>query len=361
VTPRATGHILEQIKLTEELIAAGLAYEVNGSVYFRVTAWPGYGKLSGRDIDELSVGTREVVRGEKEDPRDFALWKRAEPGHVQRWDSPWGSGFPGWHIECSAMALKYLGENFDIHAGGLDLQFPHHEAEIAQAEGAGHPFARYWLHSNMLTVGGEKMSKSKGNFTTLSCFYRDHDPLALRFLFVSSHYRSITEVSDEAYGAARSGLGRLREARRELARRLETAPDGGDASLEKRVEAARADFEAAMDDDFNTPEALAALFNLTRDVNTALAGSVGRAALEKALAAYDELGEGVLGLFPAAEAEGVSVREDLLDTLVTVAIEARRQYRLDREYARSDELRDRLKAAGVQLEDTPEGTRWRLG
>ncbi|HWG84134.1 MAG TPA: cysteine--tRNA ligase, partial [Deinococcales bacterium] len=220
VTPRATGHIIEQIELIKELVERGFAYEVNGSVYFRVTAYPSYGKLSGRDIEELEHGTREAVRGEKEDPRDFALWKNADPEHIQRWPSPWGDGYPGWHIECSAMSLKYLGEGFDIHGGGLDLQFPHHEAEIAQSEAAGHPFARYWLHSNMLTINGEKMSKSKGNFTTLKDFYEAHDPLVLRFALVQSHYRSITELSPETIKGAESALNRLRDLKRELARRV---------------------------------------------------------------------------------------------------------------------------------------------
>lgn len=359
VTPRATGHIVEQIALTEELLERGLAYEAAGSVYFRVRAWPGYGRLSGRDIDELEAGTREEVRGEKEDPRDFALWKRAEPEHVQRWPSPWGEGFPGWHIECSAMSLKYLGEGFDIHAGGLDLVFPHHEAEIAQAEGAGHRFARYWMHGNLLTVGGEKMSKSKGNFVTLRDFARNHDPLVLRFLLVQSHYRSVAEVSASSIAAAASGLGRLRDARRELARRLQTAPAGRDPVLDARLGEATTSFGKAMDDDFNTPEALAALFGLTRDLNAALAGPVGQESLERAARVFEELGEGVLGLFPSGDT-GAGPREELIDTLAEVAIEARRRFRLQREYARADELRERLRNAGLQLEDTPTGTRWKL-
>ncbi|HEX2863774.1 MAG TPA: cysteine--tRNA ligase [Deinococcales bacterium] len=360
VTPRATGHIIEQIELIEELIERGLAYVVNGSVYFRVRAWPRYGQLSGRNIDELEAGTREAVRGEKEDPRDFALWKLAEPEHVQRWPSPWGDGFPGWHIECSAMSLKYLGEGFDIHGGGLDLQFPHHEAEIAQAEGAGHRFARYWLHSNMLTINGEKMSKSKGNFTTLKDFYRDHDPMVLRFAFVQAHYRSVSELSPESLAAAETALARLTDTRAELARRLETAKAGGDRLLEERSQAARAAFEAAMDNDFNTPEALAALFTFTRDVNAALSGSVGRDALEAALKVLDDLAGNVLGLFRPGE-DQAGLRPELLEALAGVAIEARAGLRRNRNYAEADALRERLSAAGLLLEDTPEGTRWRLG
>jgi cysteinyl-tRNA synthetase len=358
INPRATGHILEQIEMVQRLIERGLAYEVNGSVYFRVTAFPGYGKLSGRDIEDLESGTREMVRGEKEDPRDFALWKFAEPEHIMRWNSPWGEGFPGWHIECSAMALKYLGEGFDIHAGGLDLQFPHHEAEIAQTEGAGYTFARYWLHGNMLTINGEKMSRSKGNFLTLEDFYQDHDPLILRFIYVSSQYRSIAEVSDDSIKAAESALSRLREARREIIRKLETAVDGNDVALDAKIAAFRLEFETAMDDDFNTPEALAALFGLTREMNGA--GKVAHGTLEGALAAFDDLGEGVLGLFPAGSDNAGNMNEELLGGLLEIAIDARKTYRLNRDFHKSDALRERLKELGVQLEDTVEGTRWKL-
>jgi cysteinyl-tRNA synthetase len=359
ITPRATGHILEQIELVQRLIDRGLAYERDGSVYFRVRAFPEYGKLSGRKIDELEVGTREDVREDKDDPLDFALWKFAEPEHIMRWNSPWGEGFPGWHIECSAMALKYLGEGFDIHAGGLDLQFPHHEAEIAQTEGAGYRFARYWMHGNMLTVGGEKMSKSKGNFLTLKDFYQKADPMLLRFIFVQSHYRSIAEITDETIQAAQSGLSRLREAKRELERRIPSAPDGTDAKLEAAIRKARADFEAAMDDDFNTPEALAALFGLTREVNTALGGNPGKVSLEAASKVYEDFMEGVLGLSAGAN-ETAGSSAGLLDGLLEIAIEARKSYRQNRDFARSDALRDRLKTLGVTLEDTANGTRWKL-
>ncbi len=359
ITPRATGHILEQIALVQRLIERGLAYERAGSVYFRVRAFPGYGKLSGRKIDELEVGTREDVREDKDDPLDFALWKFAEPEHIMRWDSPWGEGFPGWHIECSAMALKYLGEGFDIHAGGMDLQFPHHEAEIAQTEGAGYEFARYWMHGNMLTVNGEKMSKSKGNFLTLKDFYAKSDPMLLRFIFAQSHYRSVAELTDETVQAAHSGLSRLREARRELERRISDAPDGSDAKLEGAAKLARETFTSAMNDDFNTPEALAALFNLTREVNTALQGNPAKAGLEAALAVYVDLMDGVLGFTGGAADLGGS-SAGLLDGLLEIAIEARKTYRQTRDFAKSDALRDRLKSLGVTLEDTATGTRWKL-
>lgn len=359
INPRATGHIPEQIKLIQELIQAGHAYEVNGSVYFDVRSWPRYGELTKRKLDEQEVGTREEVRDEKRDPRDFALWKRAEPSHLMRWDSPWGEGFPGWHIECSAMSLKYLGENFDIHGGGLDLQFPHHEAEIAQAEAAGHGFARYWMHNNLVTVaGGEKMSKSKGNFKTLGDLYQEWDPMVLRFLLVSSHYRSVTEFGEEPLRAASAGYARLREAFREVERRLETAPDAQNPDLEAKIEGHVRDFEEAMRDDFNTPEAVAALFGLTRDVNAALAGTLGRGVLEQARDAYRRLGGDVLGLFADTQAARED-EEELLDTLMGLVLEARQHYRLGKQFDKADGLRAQLTQAGVTLEDTPSGTRWK--
>ncbi|WP_027481879.1 cysteine--tRNA ligase [Deinococcus pimensis] len=360
INPRATGHIPEQIRLIEELIAAGHAYESNGSVYFDVRSWPRYGELSGRRLDDQEVGTREDVRDEKRDPRDFALWKRAERGHLMRWESPWGEGFPGWHIECSAMSLKYLGENFDIHGGGMDLEFPHHEAEIAQAEAAGHGFARYWMHNNMLTIGGEKMSKSKGNFTTLRELFERVDPMVVRFLLVSSHYRSVTEMNEDAFESARNGYARLRDAYREVERRLVDAPDVQNPDLTARIDAHVRAFEEAMSDDFNTPRAVAALFDLTRDVNAALAGDVGRAALTRARDAYRELGGNVLGLFAESGAAGAAQDEgELVDALMELVLEARRHYRLQKQWKEADALRERLTAAGVTIEDTPTGTRWK--
>ncbi|MDI3282155.1 cysteine--tRNA ligase [Polyangium sp. 15x6] len=357
VTPRASGHIPQQIELIEELLARGLAYVADGSVYFRVAAFPGYGKLSRRVIDELAIGTRDLVRGNKSDPRDFAMWKKAEPSHVQRWKSPWGEGFPGWHLECSAMGLQYLGEGFDIHAGGLDLQFPHHEAEIAQAEGAGRRFARLWMHGNMLTVNGEKMSRSKGNFTTLEDFYAKHDPLLLRFLFVQSHYRATAEVSAETLHAATSGLRRLRDLRRELARRAGGGPPGHAEALEARLAAARAAFEAAMDDDFDTPAALATLFVLARDLQAALAGPVPQGTILHALELVSSLGEGVLGLLPE---ERDAPDAERFDRVIALLLAERARHRAGREYARADALRAGLAAAGIEIEDGPDGARWTI-
>ncbi len=359
VTPRATGHIPEQIALIEELIAGGHAYEIAGNVYFSVTSFADYGKLSGRRLEDLEIGTREAVREEKRDPRDFALWKAADPSHLMRWDSPWGVGFPGWHIECSAMSLKYLGEGFDIHGGGLDLQFPHHEAEIAQSEAAGHPFARYWMHNNMVTVqGGEKMSKSKGNFTTLKDLLERYDPMTLRFLLVSSHYRSVTEFAEEPLKAAHSGYSRLRGTVNELERRIPEAPSGQSEALERQITQHSEQFEAAMSDDFNTPEAVAALFGLSREVNTALIGEIGRSSLEHALSAFKTLGGDVLGLFTDSITQGQN--PEMLDTLLELVLDSRTNYRLNKQWAKSDALRDQLHKVGITLEDTAQGTRWKL-
>ena len=361
INPRATGHIQEQIKLIEELIARGHAYESGGSVYFDVRSWPEYGKLSGRKLDDQEEGTREAVREEKRDPRDFALWKNAEPEHLMRWDSPWGVGFPGWHIECSAMSLKYLGEEFDIHGGGLDLQFPHHEAEIAQSEAAGHAFARYWMHNNMLTIGGEKMSKSKGNFTTIQDILHKHDPMVVRFLLVSSHYRSVTEMNDEAFVSAANGYRRITDALHEIERRLDAAPAGADAKIDAQIAARVQEFEAALRDDFNTPKAVAALFGLTAEMNTALnARPVPRDTLERARTAYRTLGGEVLGLFAEGAATGAAQDDgEVVSALMDLVLKARQNYRLQKQYAQADDLRDTLARVGVTVEDTKDGARWK--
>ena len=360
INPRATGHIGEQIALIEELIARGHAYESAGSVYFDVRSWPEYGKLSGRKLDDQEEGVREAVREEKRDPRDFALWKNAELGHIMRWESPWGVGFPGWHIECSAMSLKYLGEGFDIHGGGLDLQFPHHEAEIAQAEAAGHAFARYWMHNNMLTIGGEKMSKSKGNFLTIQDVLAQHDAMVVRFLLVGSHYRSITEFSDAAFESARSGYRRLTEALHEVERRIPNAPAGQNAALDARITAHVQAFEDALRDDFNTPKAVAALFGLTTDLNAAMnTGEVPRGTLEAAHAAYRDLGGEVLGLFAGGSGPAQSDDSQVVSALMDLVLKARQNYRLNKQYAEADELRGTLARVGVTVEDTKDGVRWK--
>jgi cysteinyl-tRNA synthetase len=352
VVPRATGHIVEQIELTRALLTRGLAYEVDGSVYFDVSAWAGYGELSGRDPAEQVEGTRVGVRSEKRDPRDFALWKRAEANHLMRWPSPWGEGFPGWHIECSVMSTKYLGDEFDIHGGGLDLIFPHHECELAQARAAGKPFARTWLHWNMLTLAGEKMSKSKGHVVELTALFDRHDPDAVRFHLLRSHHRSVSDFADDALTASGQGLKRLRQSRAAWRDALERHPDVVPGV--ERVAAARERFAAAMNDDLHTPEASAALFARARAANRALeAGDVGHVAAAAAL--LDELLSGVLGL-PTSEgvADGA-----LMAGVTDLLLEQRQEARRRRDFGSADAIRDRLAELGIAVDDTPGGARWR--
>jgi cysteinyl-tRNA synthetase len=348
VVPRATGHIVEQIELIKELLARGLAYEVDGSVYFDVSSWASYGELSGRDPDQQVEGSRVSVRGEKHDPRDFALWKRAEASHLMRWPSPWGEGFPGWHLECSVMSTKYLGDEFDIHGGGLDLVFPHHECELAQARAAGKPFARVWLHWNMLTLDGEKMSKSKGHVVELAPLFERHDPVAVRFHLLRSHYRSVSDFADDALTSSAQGLQRLRQA---YAAWRDAAPA---APALDAWRDARARFAAAMDDDLHTPEAIAVLFDVAREANRALES--GDTALAQAAAdLFDDLLDGVLGVPARAHADDGDLMEGVTDLL----LEERQAARKRRDFASSDAIRDRLAELGIVVEDTPEGARWR--
>ncbi|MER3554942.1 MAG: cysteine--tRNA ligase [Meiothermus sp.] len=360
ISPRATGHIIEQQTLTEELIEKGHAYESNGSVYFSVKSWPEYGKLSGRDLEDEEAGARVEVREEKRDPRDFALWKRAEPGHIMRWPSRWGEGFPGWHIECSAMSLKYLGEGFDLHAGGIDLQFPHHEAEIAQAEAAGHPFARYWMHHNHVLLNGQKMAKSTGNLVLLSELRAKNEPMYMRFYLLQAHYRSVLDFTGEGLESAKNGYLRLINAYREVRRRLETAPEGRHPGLETAMAKLERDFAEAMNDDLNTPQAIAALFEFVTELNKALTERPGKESLARAERAFSELGEGVLGLFPARVLEK-QLGGELLEGLVKMLLNVREEARQNRNFKLSDQIRDRLVELGVQVEDTREGPKWKVG
>ncbi len=353
VVPRASGHIIEQIELTRALLDGGVAYVKDGNVYFDVSAYQPYGELSGRDPEELLEGTRVEVRSDKDDPRDFALWKKAEEGHIMRWPSPWGEGFPGWHLECSVMSTKYLGDEFDIHGGGLDLIFPHHECEIAQARAAGKPFARVWLHWNMITLEGEKMAKSKNHFVTLAQLFERYDPVAVRFHLLRSHYRSVSDFSDDSLTASAQGLRRLRETYRLVSEGAgETAEPGA-------FEAARAAFAEAMNDDLNTPQALAVLFDAARDINRALEAGASPAYRAAARALFDELLDGVLGVPPTADALGQS--HDLLDGLVGMLLEERQRARARRDFATADAMRARLEELGIEVEDTAEGSRWKLG
>lgn len=363
ISPRATGHIIEQIELVKQLLEKGFAYEVSGSVYFDVRKFKEYGKLSGRSIEEMVEGTRVETRSEKRAPQDFALWKKAEPEHIMRWPSPWGEGFPGWHIECSAMSMKYLGEQFDIHGGGLDNQFPHHECEIAQSECAtGHAFATYWIHNNLVTVNGQKMSKSLGNFVTLKDAFKKFDPLVLRFFILQSHYRSPLDFSDEALQGAKVGLDKLlntvRNLRQELAK-AETESRSTDASID--VAAFTSRLREAMDDDFNTPQAVAVLFDLSREVNTILnAGTPCTAASLQAIdRVYREFGGTVLGLIPDELSAGSSSNGALEAGLIQLLIDIRKEVRAQKLWGLSDAIRDGLKSVGITLEDKKDGTTWK--
>lgn len=362
ISPRPSGHIPEQIELVKTLLDLGHAYESNGSIYFDVTSWPEYGKLSGRRVEDQEEGARVAVNLEKRNPADFAVWKKAEAGHILRWPSPWGWGFPGWHLECSVMATKYLGQPFDIHGGGLENMFPHNECEIAQIEAAtGKRFCNYWLLNNMVTVEGTKMGKSLGNFTTIKDALRRHEPMTIRFFVLSSHYRSTTDFSEEALQAAGRGLERLYGTIRLVSDRLRTASPGAlDPGWAARLAAAKDAFLAAMDDDFGTPQAIAALFDLGREVNTLLNSGqpVGQGTLQAIDDLYRELAGDVLGLL--AGDLGAQADDQLVDSLVRLLIDMRQEARKSRDYARSDAIRDRLAALGVVLEDSAEGTRWRL-
>jgi cysteinyl-tRNA synthetase len=368
ISPRPSCHVTEQIQLAELLLDKGHAYTANGSVYFDVASWPEYGKLSGRRVDELEEGARVAVNPEKRHPADFAVWKKAEKGHILRWPSPWGWGYPGWHVECSVMATKYLGQPFDIHGGGLENVFPHNECEIAQIEAAtGEPFCNYWLLNNMVTVDGVKMGKSLGNAITIKEMLARHDPMTVRFFVLSSHYRSPTDFSEEAIAAAGRGLERLTSTVGLVRERLrdaegEVVDEGWSAKLDQH----RARFEEVMDDDFGTPRAIATLFDLSREVNTLLNSGepVSRATLEAIDRLYRALGGDALGiLFGDGAGPGSASQpdRDLVDSLVRILIDMRQEARQAREWARADAIRDDMAEIGIALEDGPEGTRWRLG
>ncbi len=351
--PRATGHVPEMVTLIQRLVDRGAAYVPgNGDVYFDVRAYPGYGSLSGQRLDELQPA-EDADPGGKRDPRDFALWKGAKPGEPA-WDTPWGPGRPGWHLECSAMAEKYLGQVFDVHGGGLDLVFPHHENEVAQSCAAGDAFARYWMHNAWVTTAGEKMSKSLGNSLLVTEVVKRVRPVELRYYLGAAHYRSAIEFSfaalDEAAVAYRRLEGFVRRA----------------AELTGPVEAGPlcADFSAAMDDDLGVPAALAALHEVVREGNTRL-GSGDGPALRGVLGSVRAM-LGVLGLDPlappwsAATTGGEDTSREALGRLVAAELDVRARARADRDFATADAVRDRLKAAGVVIEDTPAGTRWEL-
>ena len=350
--PRATDHVPEMIALIEALRKRGHTYESDGSVWFRIASFPGYGKLSGIDLSQARQGTRVADdEYEKDDPKDFALWKAAKPGEPA-WESPYSTGRPGWHLECSAMSMKYLGESFDIHTGAVDNIFPHHENEIAQSEGAtGKPFVRYWLHAEHLIVDGEKMSKSKGNFFLLpDVLARRDDPAAVRYLFLSVPYRQKLNFTWDALDAAAAAVQRLRNAEANLAdyaRKRGEGPAGEAHPLPLRL---APEFDAALSDDLNTARALGALFDWVRDVNLALEeGALSAADARDSLAALRGV-DRVLGVLPPPE----EISADI-EALIHERLEARRR----KDFARSDAIRAELLGRGIVLEDTPAGTRWK--
>src|SRR5881296_3614062 len=346
--PKATDHVAEMVALIERLVAGGYAYVMDGDVYFEVRRFPAYGKLSGKNLDELLAGARVDVDERKRDPRDFALWKAAKPDEPS-WPSPWGPGRPGWHIECSAMAMRYLGESFDIHGGGEDLIFPHHECEIAQAEACtGRPFARYWAHNGMLNMGKEKMSKSLGNTLNIREIVKRHDAAALRLWMLGTHYRNMIEWSEERVEESARALDRLARLLHDAA----TVRDaGGVASLPPALAEFRARFEKAMDDDFNTPKALGVLFDFGRALAEARdrqAGAPG--AFVAGVAELAQLAR-VLGLFGrGAPVDGPAAAVERL-------VAARGEARARRDFKRADELRDEIARLGWLVEDTPAGSR----
>ena len=353
--PKATEHVPEMIELIRRLEERGHAYQTEGSVYFRISTFPGYGKLSGIDLQQTRRGDRVADdEYEKEDVKDFALWKAAKPDEP-KWASPWGEGRPGWHVECSAMSMKYLGEHFDIHTGAVDNIFPHHENEIAQSEGAtGRPFVDVWLHAEHLIVEGEKMSKSKGNFYTLDdVLARRDDPVALRYLFLSVPYRKKLNFTWDALAGAAAAVERIRSAAVRIGEvaSARTGSRNGVFASEERAAQFRAEFASGLDDDLNTPEALAALFNYLRQVNAAIddgsLDSEGARVAQGALEAADR----VLGVLPKAP--------ESLPAEIEQRIDARNAARRRGDFAEADRIRDELAARGIVLEDTPGGTRWK--
>ena len=350
--PRATGHIPEMVELMQELVDAGFGYSANGDVYFDVRAYPEYGALSGQKLDDMLAAEDAEARA-KRDPRDFAMWKGAKEGEPA-WQTPWGPGRPGWHIECSAMARKYLGTSFDIHGGGLDLVFPHHENEIAQSKSAGDGFANYWLHNAWVTTAGEKMSKSLGNSLLVSEVVQRVRPIELRYYLAGAHYRSTLEFSDQMVADAGQGFQRIEGF---VIRAMESL---GLEGIDVDPGARAPQFDAAMDDDVNTPQALAAIHAAVRDGNSALGAGdheTARSAVISVVAMLD-----VLGLNPLAEnwlAERSGDRlVDVVDDLVAVALEQRQAARERKDYAAADAIRDQLSSTGIVIEDTPDGPRW---
>ncbi|KRM23473.1 cysteine--tRNA ligase [Schleiferilactobacillus harbinensis DSM 16991] len=357
VNPRASHNIPEIIDFIKILVDKGYAYPVDGDVYYRTRKFKNYGELSGQNVDELEQGASQHVTAEelarKEDPLDFALWKAAKPDEIS-WESPWGQGRPGWHIECSVMSIKYLGATFDIHGGGQDLEFPHHENEIAQSEAAtGHTFARYWLHNGFVTIGDddEKMSKSLGNFVLARDLIQDNDPQAVRFLMATTQYRRPIRYSQASLQDAKNNLERLQTAWTNLNYRFASAEAGNTSAVDDQADAIQTAFITAMDDDFNAQNGMTHVYELAKTINTYVEQKVVRiGTLEHLRGLLRDLA-GIFGIQFAETGE-------LLDADVENLIEERIAARKAKNFARSDEIRDQLAQEGIILEDTPQGTRW---
>jgi cysteinyl-tRNA synthetase len=379
IEPRASGHIIEQIAMVRQILDAGYAYEVNGSVYFNMEKYSktyDYGKLSGRVLDDLLTNTRTLEgQDQKRNAADFALWKKAQPEHIMRWPSPWSEGFPGWHLECSAMGVKYLGEYFDIHGGGMDLLFPHHESEIAQCQAAiGHESVKYWLHNNMVTINGQKMGKSLGNFITLNEFFtgthtalqQAYSPMTIRFFMLQAHYRSTLDFSNEALQAAEKGLKKLLGAYETLGRIPHPQPlpqGGGETSPpaplpggEGRIGDLWKSCYAAMNDDFNSPMVIANLFEAVRIINTAADKneSFEASELELLKKLFDTFLFEILGI----RDEKGGDNHELVDGLMQLVLAIRQRSRETKDWGTSDQIRDSLQKLRVTVKDGKEGTTW---
>ena len=365
IEPQASGHIIEQIELVKKILDHGFAYESNGSVYFDVEAYNAkyhYGKLSGRVLDEMLACTRDLDgQGDKRSACDFALWKKASPEHIMRWPSPWSDGFPGWHLECSAMSTKYLGERFDIHGGGMDLMFPHHECEIAQSTAAcGHDAAHYWMHNNMITINGQKMGKSLGNFITLEEMFtgrhklleQAYSPMTIRFFILQAHYRSTLDFSNEALQAAEKGLDRLMKAVATLDKIKPSNQSTVDISdLTRR-------YNEAMNDDLNSPIVISVLFDWVKHINQLYDGQqqITKEDLHTLRQQIHTIVFDVLGLRDERAAD----ESDMIGPLVNMLLEIRQQAKANKDWATSDQIRDKLTAIGIRVKDRKDGADWEI-
>ena len=366
IEPRASGHIIEQQLMIESIVDKGYGYEANGSIYFDVEKYNqkyNYGKLSGRNLDDIKTNTRQLDgQGEKKNSFDFALWKKATPEHIMRWPSKWSDGFPGWHLECSAMSTKYLGEQFDIHGGGMDLTFPHHECEIAQSTASlGHETVRYWMHNNMITIDGQKMARSLGNFITLrELFTGNHvllkqaySPMTIRFFILQAHYRSTIDFSNEALQASEKGLERLMTA----VKTLDELTASDQTTIE--ISGLKEKCFAALNDDLNSPIAIAHLFDGVKMINSVKAGTekITATDLEELKSFYHSMVFDILGL---KVENAVSGNDEILTGAIDLLINLRSQAKANKDWATSDKIRNELNALGIELKDTKDGVEWNI-